>query len=112
MAGDGNYGGNGSIYFENNVGGARYCRGSDPIAIRDVGNGRGNFQVFLRYTTDAAPAPALRGLLQAAIAQMEAALNRLQAGATDVTVHLEVPAIGRNSEPTGPNAGWEVQVKW
>lgn len=107
MAGDGNYGGNGSVYFENHVNGQPAGNGSDPSMQPHM------FRLSLRYSTESGKSnPQLQGLLQAGISSMNAALTQLRNGSDDVTAHVEVPAFQRKTPPSGANPGWEVKIEW
>jgi hypothetical protein len=118
MAGDGGYGGNGSVHFKNTVTEppkpTRVSADIDSIPLAEIGNRSGKFRVDLRFSTSAMPKAQLVAELQAVINLANAAINQLNAPATtDVTLRILVPAIPRSAAPAGPpDDPWEVYVKW
>ena len=118
MAGDGGYGGNGSVHFKNTVTVApnppRVSGDIDSTPVANIGNGSGKFRVDLRFSTSAMPKAQLIAELQAVINLANAAIKQLSAPATtDVSLMILVPAIPRPATPAGPpNDPWEVYIKW
>jgi len=114
MAGDGNYGGNGSVHWQNKSGAAT-SKGKDATPVNNIGGNTGNFQLTLRYSTLSNKSVAdIIALLQDVIDAATTARDRFQnATSTDEEISIEVPAIPRPAAPpTSPNAGWEVHVNW
>jgi hypothetical protein len=118
MAGDGGYGGNGSVHFKNTVTEPpkppRVSADIDSIPVANIGNGSGKFRVDLRFSTSAMPKERLIAELQALVNRANAAINQLNApSTTEVSLMILVPAIPRSAPPAGPpNDPWEVYVKW
>jgi hypothetical protein len=114
MAGDGNYGGNGSIHWQNKSGSAS-SNGRDGIPVNNIGANSGNFQLTLRYSgLSGKSSAALVALLQEVIDRATEAQNNFRNGtSTDEQFLIQVPAIPRAAAPPPPpTAGWEIHVKW
>jgi hypothetical protein len=150
MAGDGNYGGHGSVYWtvhhrstsgpaplknknktstnpksdhwvDLGVAGnipaktGNEVKGHDPTAVADISNGSGRFRVSLYFSSAAATNLGidLKVLLGQLISDASAQISSLSSGKPDARLVIEVPAVGRLSEPTGTASDpWEVSVSW
>lgn len=138
MAGDGNYGGNGSVDMETTLPDGQVLSGRDETATT-AGN---SFLVTLAYcispvgVDEARPAGAITGselreakraralqiqsALEYVINQATKAKNDLDAAVADpdggplfVTLKLPVPMVTRADNPTGlPRDPWEINVHW
>ena len=114
MAGDGNYGGNGSIHWQNKSAGAT-SKGKDSTPVNSIGGNTGNFQLTLRYSTLSNKSVAdIVELLQALIDAATTAQENFHNGtSTDEQFLIQVPAIPRATPPpASPTAGWEIHVNW
>ena len=111
MAGDGNYGGNGSIHWRSHSGSVT-AAGADPTPVAQIGGNTGNFRLKLRYTTLSGKSIGdLTTLLTDLINAATAARTNLSGTSTDETITIFVPAIPRSTPPL-PNTELEVHVDW
>jgi hypothetical protein len=138
MAGDGNYGGNGSVDMETTLPDGQVLSGRDETA-NPAGN---SFLVTLSYcispvgVEEARPAGAITGselreakraralqiqsTLESVMNQAIKAKNDLDAAVADpdcglllITLKLPVPMVTRADKPTGlPRDPWEINVHW
>jgi hypothetical protein len=150
VAGDGTYGGNGSVYWQvhhrsptgpeplknknksstnakadhwvdlgvpGNIPAktGNEVKGHDPTPVANISNGTGRFRVHLYFSGAAATnlGVDLKLVLGQLISDAYAQMSSLSAGNPDAHLVIEVPAVGRASEPTGTTSDpWEVSVSW
>jgi len=119
MGGDGGYGGNGSVYLQNNFGPTgnpkTTLNGYDPTPAGSISGGQGHFRVILRFSTASGKTKAqLIAEVQSVANRANAAINQLNApAATEASLMIQVPAIPRAAKPAGPPGDpYEVFVDW